>query len=461
MFTLILKIILCSSLLIGIYYLFLQREKMFRFNRFYLLFALVFSYVIPFVKINLPAISEQKNELIFDEIQTQELVQTTAQVSNFNWINLIILICVLISIGLIIITINSIRKIINLKGKEINYQNQKVKLVEKNLPPFSFWNKIYLNKSYFQNQQIDNRIFQHEKTHIVQKHSLDILFLEILRVISWFNPALYFYKKAMTDNHEFLADESIIQQKNNVKDYQTLILSEILQTQNLNLTHQFNYNNTKKRFIMRTTKKSKFEKTKKIVAVSAFAGLSLLFVQKVYAQNSKEKNAVAVLTKEKDYTESQRKMMAMYKAELKKKREPRGYDYAEKVIMDTIPSNKKVKMRKLKENELPIPPPPPPASNITAAQFPEGLDEFRQTFANKFDASGFKEKGFIKSILYISIDENGKTTDVKAEGDNQKFNNEAVRVAKAVIADKIWKPATENEKPAATVFKLPIAMNFQ
>lgn len=462
MLILILKIILCSSLLIGIYYLFLQKEKMFRFNRFYLLLALVFSYVIPFVKINLPAISEQKSQLIFDEIQTQELVQTTAQVSNFNWINLIILICVLISISLIIRTINSIRKIINLKGTDINYQNLKVKLVEKNLPPFSFWNKIYLNKSYFENHQIDNRIFQHEKTHIVQKHSLDILFLEILKIISWFNPALYFYKKAMTDNHEFLADESIIEQQNNIKDYQQLILSEILQTQNLNLTHQFNYNNTKKRFIMMTAKKSKFEKTKKLFAVSAFAGLSILFVQKVYAQNNKEKNAVAVLTKEKDYTESQRKMMAMYKAELKKKREPRGYDYAEKVIMDTIPSNnKKAKMRKLKENELPIPPPPPPASNITAAQFPEGLDEFRQTFANKFDASGFKEKGFIKSILYISIDENGKTTDVKAEGDNQKFNNEAVRVAKAVIADKIWKSATENEKPAATVFKLPIAMNFQ
>lgn len=58
----------------------------------------------------------------------------------------------------------------------------------------------------------------------------------------------------MTDNHEFLADESIIQQQNNVKDYQKLILSEILQTQNLSLTHQFNYNNTKKRFIMMTTK---------------------------------------------------------------------------------------------------------------------------------------------------------------------------------------------------------------
>ena len=116
MLTIIFKIILCSSLLIAIYYLFLQREKMFRFNRFYLLLALVFSYVIPFVKINLPAVSQQKNELIFDEIQTQQLIQTTTQATDFNWMSLIVSICILISIGLIIRTVISIRKIITLKG---------------------------------------------------------------------------------------------------------------------------------------------------------------------------------------------------------------------------------------------------------------------------------------------------------------------------------------------------------
>ena len=64
--TIVFKIILSSSLLIAIYYLFLKKEKMFLFNRFFLLFALVFSYAIPFVKINLPAISEQKSQLIFE-----------------------------------------------------------------------------------------------------------------------------------------------------------------------------------------------------------------------------------------------------------------------------------------------------------------------------------------------------------------------------------------------------------
>ncbi len=449
MLTIIFKIILCSSLLIGVYYLFLQREKMFGFNRFYLLLALVFSYTIPFVKINLPGISQQKNQLIFEEIPTQQLIQNANQTSQFDWMNSILVACILVSVVLIIKSIISIMKIINLKGMDIIYHNQKVKLVDKNLPPFSFWNKIYLSKSYFENQQIDNRIFLHEKTHIVQKHSWDILFLEILKVISWFNPALYFYKKAMTDNHEFLADESIIQQKNNVKDYQTLILSEILQTQNLRLTHQFNYNNTKKRFIMMTIKKSKFEATKKLIAVSAFAGLSILFVQKVYASEAKPQvktNIPEIATNDS-------------------------------VKLDTIPGKKaiqtnvKIKEKKnmppppppteMKENELPIPPPPPPARNLAPAEFPEGLTALRTNFMNVFDSSSLSGKGTLKSNLYISIDENGKTTNIKADGPNSNFNNEAIKALKAVTQDKVWKPATEDGKAAATVFQLPITMKFE
>ena len=75
---------------------------MFRFNRFYLLFALVFSYVIPFLKINLPAVSQKENQLVFDEIQTQQLIQNTNQTSQFDWLNLILSTFVLVSIFMII-----------------------------------------------------------------------------------------------------------------------------------------------------------------------------------------------------------------------------------------------------------------------------------------------------------------------------------------------------------------------
>lgn len=450
--TVILKIILCSSLLIAIYYLFLQKEKMFTFNRFYLLSALIFSYTIPFVKINLPAISENRQQLIFEEIGTQQLIQKTNQAADFNWMNLILIIYCSVSVVLIIRSLMSISKIMRLTGTDINYQNQKVKLIEKELPPFSFWNKIYLSKKYFEDQ-IDHRIFLHEKTHLVQKHSLDLIFIEIMQAISWFSPAIYFYKKAMKDNHEFLADEVIVHKKFNIKDYQNLILAEVLNAQNLSLVNQFNFNNTKKRFIMMTTKKSKSEKFKKLFAVSAFAGLSMLFVQKVYASEAK----------------------------LEVKAEIPEITKSEFLKLDTIPkknsiqSSTKIKDRKkvpasptpkvMKENELPIPPPPPPpATNATSAkpaEFPEGLNALRTNFSNNFDSSSFKGKETLRTQIYISVNEEGKTTDIRAQGPNQAFNDEAVRTMKISTADKVWKPATEDGKAAATVFNFPITMNFQ
>ena len=446
MLTIIFKIILCSSLLIGIYYLFLRKEKMFRFNRFYLLLALVFSYTIPFVKINLPTVQQQKGRLIFDEIQTQQLLQNSTETSDFNWMRLVLMIYGLIAFGLIIKALFSIFKIINLKGEDLIYQNQKVRLIEENLPPFSFWNKIYLNQNYFENQKIDNRIFLHEKTHLAQKHSLDLIFIEFLQAISWFNPAIFLFKKAIITNHEFLADEVIVEKHFDVRSYQHLILSEVMNSQKLSLINPFNFNNTKQRFIMMTTQKSKLEKVKKLLAISVFAGASILFVQKVYATETKLE----------------------VKSEIP--------EIAEIIPLksDTIPSKKvqnavKMKARKappvpreLKENELPIPPPPPPARDITPAEFPEGLNTLRNNFSQNFDSSAFgKKDGTLKTSIYITIDENGKTKDVRAEGPNQAFNNEAIRTLKLVTQDKLWKPATEEGKAAATVFQFPITMNFQ
>ena len=446
--TVILKIILCSSLLIAIYYLFLQKEKMFLFNRFYLIFSLLFSYSIPFVKINLPAVSEKKSQLIFEEITTQQLIQKAHHASDFNWVNLILIIYLSVSSVLIIRSLISIVRIIKLKGDDVDYQNFKVRLIEKDLPPFSFWNRIYLSRKQF-GDQIDRRIFLHEKTHLQQKHSLDLLLVEILQAVSWFNPAIYFYKKAIKGNHEFLADEVIVQEKFNIKDYQNLILAEVLNAQNLSLVNQFNFNNTKKRFIMMTTKRSKSEKFKKLFAVSAFAGLSILFVQKVYASESKSEV----------------------------KSETREITTEQSLKLDTIPQKKSVQSstkmktgkkvptpptpRVMKENELPIPPPPPPARNSTQAEFPEGLNTLRTSFSNIFDSSKFPGKEILKTQIFISINESGKTTDIKAEGPNQAFNGEAVRSMKLAIGDKVWKPATEDGKEAATVFKFPITMNFQ
>lgn len=283
----ILKIILCSGIVLGLYYLFLAKEKTFTFNRFYLLLGLVFSYSIPFVTIETPQIENKNPNIIFEQEIPQQVLQIpdASQTEAFDYIQLLWIAYFFVSGLLVLRILYSIIKIKWLKGRKIIYQNRTVVLLEKEIAPFSFLNTIYVSASYYRDEKIDERIFLHEEIHIKQKHSVDVLFIEVLKAFSWFNPFIYFYKNAMITNHEFLADDEVIIKNENIKNYQELILNEVLKQHNLSLTHQFNFNNTKKRFIMMTKKNSKFAEAKKYLAIPVFILLAGFFTEKVYAND--------------------------------------------------------------------------------------------------------------------------------------------------------------------------------
>ncbi|HEX7871124.1 MAG TPA: M56 family metallopeptidase [Chryseobacterium sp.] len=284
--TIILKTILCSGVLLGLYHLFLVKERTFIFNRFYLISALIFSFSIPFATIETKQVEKEIPETVFvGEIEQPILQAPIVQQESFDFTEILIIASFIVTAILFLKIVYSVFKIKRLKGRKIIYQNRNVFLLKQNLAPFSFWNTIYLSENYFKDSKIDNAIFLHEEIHVKQKHSADILFVEILKAIFWFNPFMYFYKKAMINNHEFIADESVILKNKNVKKYQELILQEILKQQNLALIHQFNFNNTKKRFIMMTKKNSKFARTKMFLVIPALAIAGFVFAEKTYKTN--------------------------------------------------------------------------------------------------------------------------------------------------------------------------------
>jgi beta-lactamase regulating signal transducer with metallopeptidase domain len=86
----------------------------------------------------------------------------------------------------------------------------------------------------------------HEFTHVKEKHSRDVIFIELLQTIFWFNPMLIFYKKAIQLNHEYLADEAVVRVYDNVPAYQLLLLDKTAYDCNAYLTSNFNYSVTKK-----------------------------------------------------------------------------------------------------------------------------------------------------------------------------------------------------------------------
>ncbi|MCT2564555.1 M56 family metallopeptidase [Chryseobacterium herbae] len=256
---------------------------MYRFNRFYLLSSMILSYVIPFISITvqLPK-QENKSQIIFEDT-AQQIILTQSVQESFDWMNVVWIIYGAITLFFLIRSILSLRAIKQINGEKRIYQNYTVMVTKENLAPFSFWNTIYLGEHYLKNNVIDPRIFLHEKSHLDQKHSIDLILMDILMVFTWFNPVLFLYKKAIITNHEFLADEAVLESRCNIKDYQNLILEEITASQNLNFMHSFNFNNTKKRFIMMTAKKSKFTLLKKTIGLTALVTAAALFAERTYA----------------------------------------------------------------------------------------------------------------------------------------------------------------------------------
>src|SRR5690606_18577487 len=195
------------------YKLVLEREKMHRINRFLLLFALVFSLVIPFVNIEFatenPIIQQAIPSYGLPEIFVgNEFVETPTlfTLENALW--------TIYWFGFSVFLFRFIRNLTLLlrsihKSDKIKKDGFIVVLIPEKILPYSFWNYVFVNQNEYENNQIDQELFVHEKAHITQKHSLDILFIEALQILFWFNPLVYLYKKAIKLNHEFLADQKV------------------------------------------------------------------------------------------------------------------------------------------------------------------------------------------------------------------------------------------------------------
>lgn len=234
------------------YKVFLENEKMHMFNRFYLLFALLLSINIPFLSI------KTETEIPFQILrikasETNSINQNLPTLNNYNWKTILVTLSIIMTILFVIRFIKNLTSLYKrIKvNQSIIYKNSKIILLDDVVIPYSFFNHIFINKKEFQSNTIQEEILSHELVHVHQKHSLDIIFIELLKALFWFNPIIYAYKKAIQLNHEFLADEHVINKHKNISFYQTLLLENQAITTS-NLASNLNYLTTKKRIIMMT-----------------------------------------------------------------------------------------------------------------------------------------------------------------------------------------------------------------
>jgi bla regulator protein BlaR1 len=284
----ILKSASCLALLLFFYHLILEKEKMHNFNRFYLLIGVIVSLIIPFatLTVEVPAISTS-------EITTFEPTFTTEKTSpiliqeTINYTKYIFGLYAIISCLLFFRFGRNLFKIIQKirLHTQIKLKKASLVLVDDPILPHTFWNFIFINKTDYKNGKIEEELFTHELTHVTQKHTIDVLLIEFLQAIFWINPMFIFLKKAMQLNHEFLADENVINQHKNTFHYQHILVNKAAWNNEYYLASNLNYSLTKKRLKMMTTQSSKTKIwLKKLAVIPLLAGFVFLFAERVEAQ---------------------------------------------------------------------------------------------------------------------------------------------------------------------------------
>ncbi len=256
----ILKFSACLFIFMAFYKLFLERENMHQLKRFYLLLALVLSITFPLITFTqfVEPITITQN---FSNAQ-QITIEHEAIEQTSLWDYLPQLLWTIYGIGVLIFGLKFVLNL-NVIFKKI-HRNPKLKahryinvLLSDEVTPHTFFNYIFLNKYKYESQQIPQEVFIHEQTHAEQKHSLDILFIELLQILFWFNPLLYFIKRDIKLNHEFLADKAVLLNGIQPSQYQQLLLAFSSNAAEPQLANAINYSSIKKRFTLMKTHTSK------------------------------------------------------------------------------------------------------------------------------------------------------------------------------------------------------------
>jgi len=266
----ILKYLIETSIIISVFYLIYISvylgDKNSMFNRIYLISSSFLAVILPVLRF--PILGGQKIEYsntIHHAIQLPEIIISdgNASIASPSPFNLTFVISLIYITGLVFFFGRFLYELY-FTFKHIRVNSDKSQKSEKytiirtkgKLPTSSFYKYLFWDDTQNLNEKESNFIIKHEEGHIRQKHTFDLIYLEILRIIFWFNPIFHGYKKAMLSVHEFLADEFALANTNQ-QGFIALLGQQVLQKHNLTLSNHFSKSQTVKRIKMIKSEKKK------------------------------------------------------------------------------------------------------------------------------------------------------------------------------------------------------------
>ena len=256
----ILECMAFQLLFLIVYDLFLKRETFFQWNRVYLIGTFVLSLLLPWIKIEAFRTSVSPEYFVYPEYlwgmdMSEGVVVAPENDASFDF-SATEIICYGGMLMAAMLFTYKLYQINRLKAQgEIRYFKDFTRVVVRNSEmAFSFFRSIFLGDKVLEKDH--ESIIQHELVHIEQRHSWDLLFFELMRIVSWFNPLVYVYQNRVSELHEFIADAKVA--KTHKSEHYQLLLSQVFQTQHISFINQFFKSSlVKKRIVMLQKSKSK------------------------------------------------------------------------------------------------------------------------------------------------------------------------------------------------------------
>ncbi len=438
--------ILKSSVCLVLFYLFfrllLSKETFHRFNRVALLGVLFFSLLIPCIEMTTrhqvevqQAVLSIEQLLMMAELNaiTPEVGAVIQEVPSVSWIQIVLLVYLA---GIVFFACRNICSLICLFRLIYSGRHEKLEkgitLVVHNrtITPFSWMKYIVISRKDL--EENGREILIHETAHICHRHSIDLLLADICIFFQWFNPGAWLLKQELQNIHEYEADETVINEGVNAKEYQLLLIKKAVGTRLYSMANSFNHSKLKKRITMMLKEKSSPWARLKYLYVLPLAAIAVTaFARPEISEKVEEISAVKV----NDLAEI----------------------VQEKVLQDTVKASKVVKKadskvaaaEKKEEEEIVI-------FEVVEQmpEYPGGMDALSRYLERKVADSPMKGKAGGLVTIGFTVTEAGKVTNVQVlESDQPSLNKEAERIV-SEMPD--WIPGKQRGKPVPVRYSVPV-----
>jgi len=255
----LLKVIACSGILFGYYWLVLRNKNFHAWNRFYLLASVLLSLLLPFIKINYapadPGTIVQVLQRVASGDEYMENVIIHSSYATWHIDQLYPFLYAAVSALMLVIFLHGLFQILRLIKKFPSQKVESISLINTDAKgtPFSFLNYIFWNRNIDIDSTTGNQVFRHEVAHVREKHTHDKLFINCVLIFFWCNPFFWIMRKELNMIHEFIADKKAIED-NDTSAFAAMILQATYPQHRFQLSNNFFYSPIKRRLAMLTKK---------------------------------------------------------------------------------------------------------------------------------------------------------------------------------------------------------------